>query len=159
MAACEGFVPHDAALGANATHQMTEEALAERQAALHGHAGTNESFQVDIPSKQPTNKVSFLPSAVRVGYNDAETVMYAVKEYVIVKTQKGKSLCKFVLLRKQCQLASRPAGSRALMVSCHDVTTCVMCLSQVISHDMFCLRLKCATFEGFACEKYSLAKA
>ncbi len=59
-AVCEGCVPRDAALGANATHQMTEEALAERQAALHGDAGTNESFQVDIPPKQPTNKVSFL---------------------------------------------------------------------------------------------------
>ena len=58
--ACEGFVPHDAALGANATHQMTEEALAERQAALHGDAGTNESFKVDIPPKQPTDKVSIL---------------------------------------------------------------------------------------------------
>jgi hypothetical protein len=60
-AACEGCVPRDAALGANATHQMTEDSLAERQAALHGDAGTNESFQVDIPPKQPTNKVFFLP--------------------------------------------------------------------------------------------------
>lgn len=59
-AACEGVVPGDAALGANATHQMTEEALAERQAALHGDAGTNESFKVDIPPKQPTDKVYFL---------------------------------------------------------------------------------------------------
>lgn len=33
---------------------MTEEALAERQAALHGDAGTEESFAVDIPPKQPT---------------------------------------------------------------------------------------------------------
>lgn len=46
-----------AALGANATHQMTEESLAERQAALYGDAGTNESFKVNIPPKQPTDKV------------------------------------------------------------------------------------------------------
>ena len=59
-AACEGCVPCDAALGANATHQMTEEALAERQAALHGDAGTNKNLQVDIPAKQPTSKVSLL---------------------------------------------------------------------------------------------------
>lgn len=59
-AACEVCVPCDAALGANATHQMTQEALAERQAALHGDAGTNESFQVDIPPKQPTDKVHIL---------------------------------------------------------------------------------------------------
>ena len=36
---------------------MTEESLAERQAALYGDAGTNESFKVDIPPKQPTDKV------------------------------------------------------------------------------------------------------
>lgn len=53
--------PHvHAAYGQNATHQMTEEALAERQAALHGDAGTEESFAVDIPPKQPT-KVSAFP--------------------------------------------------------------------------------------------------
>lgn len=46
-----------AAYGQNATHQMTEEALAERQAALHGDAGTEESFAVDIPPKQPTKVV------------------------------------------------------------------------------------------------------
>ena len=50
----------DAAYGSNATHQMTEEALADRQAALHGDAGTDESFQVDIPPKQPTDQVWFL---------------------------------------------------------------------------------------------------
>ena len=36
---------------------MTEEAVADRQAALHGDAGTDESFQVDIPPKQPTDQV------------------------------------------------------------------------------------------------------
>ncbi|DBA79271.1 TPA: hypothetical protein ACH3X2_007820 [Trebouxia sp. C0005] len=51
-------------LGANATHQMTQEALAERQAALHGDAGTNESFQVDIPPKQPTDKARGAGGAV-----------------------------------------------------------------------------------------------
>ncbi|KAL3150185.1 hypothetical protein ABBQ32_000044 [Trebouxia sp. C0010 RCD-2024] len=44
------------AYGSNATHQMTEEALAVRQAALYGDAGTDESFRVDIPPKQPTDK-------------------------------------------------------------------------------------------------------
>lgn len=48
---------HVAAYGSNATHQMTEEALAVRQAALYGDAGTDESFQVDIPPKQPTDGV------------------------------------------------------------------------------------------------------
>ena len=38
---------------------MTEEALADRQAALHGDAGTDESFQVDIPPKQPTDQVHY----------------------------------------------------------------------------------------------------
>jgi len=38
---------------------MTEEALAERQAALHGDGGTNDSFLVDIPPKQPTDQVKF----------------------------------------------------------------------------------------------------
>ena len=38
---------------------MTEEALADRQAALHGDAGTDESFQVNIPPKQPTDQVRF----------------------------------------------------------------------------------------------------
>ena len=40
---------------------MTEEALADRQAALHGDAGTDESFQVDIPPKQPTDQVHYCP--------------------------------------------------------------------------------------------------
>lgn len=51
----------NAAYGSNATHQMTKEALADRQAALHGDAGTDESFQVDIPPKQPTDQVPVLP--------------------------------------------------------------------------------------------------
>ena len=46
-----------AAYGVNPTHQMTEEALADRQAALYGDGGTDESFKVDIPAKQPTDKV------------------------------------------------------------------------------------------------------
>ena len=50
---------HAAAYGANATHQMTEEALAVRQAALYGDAGTDESFRVDIPPKHPTDEVQF----------------------------------------------------------------------------------------------------
>ena len=36
---------------------MTKEALADRQAALHGDAGTDDSFQVDIPAKQPAYQV------------------------------------------------------------------------------------------------------
>ena len=47
---------YHAAHGANATHQMTEEALKDRQAALYGDGGTSQSFQVDIPPKQPTDQ-------------------------------------------------------------------------------------------------------
>ena len=104
--ACEGFVPHDAALGANATHQMTEDALAERQAALYGDAGTNESFKVDIPPKQPTDKVSFLLQWVYV-CNHAQTVMCATRRACCVKTQMAKSV--------QACLAKKavPAGIKA----------------------------------------------